>query len=115
MSKAIAKRRVREEVQEGQENGVKRPRRRESVRYITNKDVEKIVHKAISPLSEADLWVEGREDGPHFPDTEEGHFEFRIGCNLTPRCTFVLRFSQYEPYNNFLLSKESMLLFLEGE
>lgn len=36
------------------------------------------------------LRVTDRLSGPRYPDTEEGHYVFTIGDNLTPRCTFFV-------------------------
>jgi hypothetical protein len=39
-------------------------------------------------LSRELLRVTDRLSGPRYADTEEGHYVFTIGDNLTPRCTF---------------------------
>ena len=41
-------------------------------------------------LSRDRLRVTDRLSGPHLPDTEEGHYVFSIGDNLTPRCTLYI-------------------------
>jgi hypothetical protein len=49
----------------------------------------RIARARIPPaLSRELLRVTDRLSGPQYADTEEGHYVFIIGDNLTPRCTF---------------------------
>ena len=55
------------------------------------------------------LRVTDRLSGPHLPDTDEGHYVFTIGDNLTPRCRFFFTIRFYHRKKHF---SKKIFLFL---
>lgn len=43
-----------------------------------------------SPLGHEDLQYPEREDGPMRGDNADGHYEYEVGDNLTPRCEWII-------------------------
>ncbi len=43
-----------------------------------------------SPLRHEDLQYPEREDGPMRGDNADGHYEYEVGDNLTPRCEWII-------------------------